>query len=157
MSKYDDASWHYDGDFPADLPKENGATHIGMYLTWCIDNNLLAEELEDDCAEEIQQVKNRTLTGAAFLLHCCDGKFTTDDLNDIGNAFTQDYYNDDTAFAQEFNDYFYDYAQLFDVAITADYLDQDSLYRVANTWSHYNRIQEVITQRFIAWQSYKAR
>ena len=30
MAKYDDASWHYGGDFPDDLPEENGATHIGM-------------------------------------------------------------------------------------------------------------------------------
>ncbi|WP_163023784.1 hypothetical protein [Pseudomonas viridiflava] len=26
--KYDDASWHYTGDFPADQPKEQGGTHI---------------------------------------------------------------------------------------------------------------------------------
>ncbi|WP_262497415.1 DUF7832 domain-containing protein [Pedobacter caeni] len=30
MAKYDDASWHYGGDFPKDLPQINGATHIGM-------------------------------------------------------------------------------------------------------------------------------
>ena len=28
--KYDDASWHYNGDFPTDLPVEAGATHIGL-------------------------------------------------------------------------------------------------------------------------------
>ena len=32
--KYDDASWHYEGAYPADLPPEAGATHIGMFLAW---------------------------------------------------------------------------------------------------------------------------
>jgi hypothetical protein len=32
--KYDDASWHYGGDFPADLPREAGSTHIAMFLAW---------------------------------------------------------------------------------------------------------------------------
>ena len=30
--KYDDASWHYGGDFPADLPQAAGATHIVMVI-----------------------------------------------------------------------------------------------------------------------------
>ncbi|RML48695.1 DUF7832 domain-containing protein [Pseudomonas avellanae] len=30
--KYDDASWHYNGNFPSDLPDTAGATHIGMFL-----------------------------------------------------------------------------------------------------------------------------
>lgn len=48
MAKYDDAAWHYNGDFPKDLPKENGATHIGMLLTWCIEMELVAEEQVED-------------------------------------------------------------------------------------------------------------
>jgi len=34
--KYDDASWHYGGDFPDDLPDEAGATHTGMFLAWAL-------------------------------------------------------------------------------------------------------------------------
>ncbi len=30
--KYDDASWHYGGEFPADSPDEFGGTHIGLSL-----------------------------------------------------------------------------------------------------------------------------
>ncbi|WP_265102660.1 hypothetical protein [Acinetobacter sp. 'aerobic (ED)'] len=41
--KYDDASWHYGGDFPADLPQEAGATHIGMFLTWMLLQTLLVK------------------------------------------------------------------------------------------------------------------
>jgi len=46
--KYDDASWHYDGEFPADLPPEAGATHIGMYLAWCLLNELAGPLYTDD-------------------------------------------------------------------------------------------------------------
>ncbi|MDI2590371.1 hypothetical protein POF45_02860 [Pseudomonas sp. 681] len=33
--KYDDARWHYAGDFPADQPQEQGGTHIALFLKWC--------------------------------------------------------------------------------------------------------------------------
>lgn len=32
--KNDDASCHYDGTFPKDLPAEAGTTHIGMFVAW---------------------------------------------------------------------------------------------------------------------------
>ena len=34
--KYDDASWHYGGDFPSELSSDAGATHIGMFVTWAL-------------------------------------------------------------------------------------------------------------------------
>lgn len=34
--KHDDYTWHLEGDFPADLPSEAAATHIGMFLAWAI-------------------------------------------------------------------------------------------------------------------------
>ena len=101
MAKYDDASWHYGGDFPDDLPEENGATHIGMFLTWCIDNDLLSEEQIEDSEDEIESVKNRKMTGAEFLIDICDEKFTDYDLNDIGNEFATDYYEDGTKFSKK--------------------------------------------------------
>jgi len=50
--KYDDASWHYDGDYPEDLPIENTSTHIGMFLKWCICKNFYSEFLMEDSEEE---------------------------------------------------------------------------------------------------------
>jgi hypothetical protein len=32
--KYDDASWHFGGEFPKDLPEEAAATHTGMFVAW---------------------------------------------------------------------------------------------------------------------------
>lgn len=34
MSKYDDVSWHYGGDFPKELTEKNASTHIGMFIGW---------------------------------------------------------------------------------------------------------------------------
>jgi len=33
MAKYDDASWHYGGEYPENISEENASTHIGMFLT----------------------------------------------------------------------------------------------------------------------------
>ena len=62
MSKYDDASWHYGGDFPEELPEKNGATHTGMFLNWCIQHDLISDELKEDSADEIETVSYTHLT-----------------------------------------------------------------------------------------------
>lgn len=41
--KYDDASWRYGGEFPAELDETAGATHIAMFAAWCVLNGLSAE------------------------------------------------------------------------------------------------------------------
>jgi hypothetical protein len=37
---YDKAKWHYEGDYPKDLPTENAFTHTGMFLAWLADTGL---------------------------------------------------------------------------------------------------------------------
>mgnify|MGYP000440686316 FL=1 len=157
MAKYDDASWHYGGDFPDDLPEENGATHIGMFLTWCIDNDLLSEEQIEDSEDEIESVKNRKMTGAEFLIDICDEKFTDYDLNDIGNEFATDYYEDGTKFSKKHKNYFGDYAEIFDIKVIDNNLDQDSLYRIENSWTNYDLIKSRIDKRFSEWKEFKAK
>ena len=34
--KYDDWSWHSGREFPAGLPPEAGAIHIGMFVAWAL-------------------------------------------------------------------------------------------------------------------------
>lgn len=157
MAKYDDASWHYGGDFPNDLPRENGATHIGMFLTWCIDNDLLSEEQIEDSEDEIESVKNRKMTGAEFLIDLCDEKFTDYDLNDIGNEFASDYYEDGTEFSKKHKNYFGDYAEIFDIKVIDNNLDQDRLYRIENSWTNYDLIKSRIDQRFSEWKEFKSK
>ena len=141
--KYDDYSWHYEGDYPDDLPAENAATHIGMFLAWCICNNLASDELKEDSGEDIEKVINGNMTGAQFLINNCDGKFCDNDLSEIGQKFAADYYNGDSAFSKEFSSYLEDYCKVFD--------DSNSIYRVEDSKENYIAISSVMDKRFDEW------
>ena len=155
MAKYDDASWHYGGEYPENLSNENAATHIGMFLTWCINNNLLSEELEEDSKDEIQSVKRREMTGAEFLIDLCDEKFSQHDLNDLGNGFAKAYYNDDTAFGKKFNSFGDDYSETFDRKAEENDFEYESFYHVEDTYENYDLIKPVIDQRFEEWREFE--
>ena len=150
MSKYDDASWHYEGDFPKDLPEVNGATHIGMLLTWIVETEQYSEEVKEDFSEELADVKSKTLTGAAFLMQCFDGKLSDYDLNDSGNEFVSAYYDEDSTFSKLFASYLQDYTNV----LNAD-AAYDSLYYIEDSWDNYAILKPVITQRFEEWKQFK--
>lgn len=135
----DRADWHYGGDFPVDLPIENGATHIGMYLTWIIKNNLQSEFLDEEMPEAINDLRKRKISGRDFLLDYCDEKFTEEELSQEGLAFTEDYYSED---------YISDYE-----ATLADGLA--SIYYVENSWENYDKIAPAISKRFNEWKKKK--
>lgn len=59
---YDKAKWHYESkDMPNELPEIAGATHIAFFVRWCVENDLMSREIEEDCAEELQQIKDKEL------------------------------------------------------------------------------------------------
>jgi len=135
----DRADWHYGGDFPNDLPIENGATHIGMYLTWIIKNNLQSEFIDEEMPEAINDLRKRKISSRDFLLDYCDEKFTEEELSEEGLAFTEDYYSED---------FISDYE-----AILADGLA--SIYYVENSWENYDKIAPAISKRFNEWKKKK--
>lgn len=139
----DRMDWHYGGDYPEGLPDENGGTHIGMYLTWIITNHLEGEDHQEDSQEELEAVRNRTMSGRDFLINMCDEKFIDTDLNEEGLAFTEYYYNGN-------NLYFSDYEK-------ALAKDLPSLYHVENTWDNYDRIAPVISATYQKWQTSQKR
>jgi hypothetical protein len=146
MAKYDDASWHYEGDYPEDLPNENAATHIGMFLAWCIENDLMSEEQKEESGEDIQKVIDHKMTGAEFLINNCDEKFIDEDLSEFGNDFTKAYYEDDAKFARKYSSYNEDFCFIFD--------EYESSYYVEDTWENYERLKKVIDQRFQEWKEF---
>lgn len=133
--KYDDASWHYGGDFPKGLPNENGATHIGMFLSWIIERDLVSDELRAEAAAELARVKRRKMTGAKFLMTVCDEKLSSADLSPEGNRFAKAYF---------MKEYLEDYADLFEP-------EHASLYDLADTWKNYDRLRPVLEKRYAAW------
>lgn len=137
--KYDDASWHSGGDYPKELPPENACTHMGIFLAWALENGLAGELHIEEWPEEIAAVLNRTITGAEFLSKNCDGKFTNEDLNKLGNQFTCEFYEDN---------YFEIYVEV------ADPNDAyETVYHIPNTWKIYDKVAPHITYAFDQWKN----
>lgn len=142
--KYDDASWHYGGNFPADLPPEAGATHIGMFVVWAWLNGLAGELRVEEFPEDIESARLRSQTPGALFRSACDEKFTAEDLNDEGNRFTVDYYGGGEPPTGP-HSYLEDYALHFS--------DDSSGYGVPDTWENFDSIAPVIRERFEQWRS----
>lgn len=145
MASIDRADWHYGGDFPENLPIENGGTHIGMYLNWIIDNDLIGVLHLEDSVDGIKEVKSRKISGRDFLFQHCDGKFWNEDLNEEGLEFTKYYYqslnNSDEAYGQYLNDYVDALGENF-----------DSIYEIPNTWKNYDKLVKIIDSRYQEWK-----
>ena len=104
--KYDDASWHYGGNFPKESPPEFGATHIALFMRWCFSKGWAGELHLEDEQEAIRQVVDGSLSATEYFLKYCDEKLTDEDFNAEGNAFVSAYYGKNGL-------YLYDYAEHF--------------------------------------------
>lgn len=138
--KYDDASWHYEADnFPKHLPPSAGATHTGMFLAWSILSGMVGELHAEDFPDDIQRLKERSVTPGAYFIQVCDGKFTDEELNEAGNQFAQEYFD------FENGRYLQDYENVLGSG------DESNLYAVADTWANFDRLKPVLDQRFKEW------
>jgi hypothetical protein len=142
VANIDRADWHYGGNYPKDLPPENGATHIGMYLAWIVHRNLGSNELRQHSGDTYKWVLDREVTGRELLLTKLDEKFFKELLSPEGQAFTQSYY-ESNAFA---NDY--------DRVLGGDL---PSLYHVADTWQNFDKLAPVLDERLAAWRALQER
>jgi len=141
--KYDDASWHSEGQFPEDLPPEAGATHTGMFLAWAFLSGLASETHLEDFPESLPLLVERSTTPGEFFLTTCDGKFTDEELNEEGNAFTVRYFDFDHG------KYLEDYQKTLGP-------DLPSLYAIEDTWENFDRLKPVLDQRYAEWQETSA-
>ncbi len=137
--KYDDASWHYGGNFPRDLPQSAGATHSGMFLAWALLSGLGGAIHTEEFPEELERLRTRTITPGQFLIDACDEKFTDEDLNDEGNAFAAAYFD------FERGSYIADYERVL-------VQDLPSQYHVADTWENFEKLKPILDQRFQEWR-----
>jgi len=106
--KYDDASWHYGGDFPEGQPDEYGATHIALFLRWCLAKGFAGHFIREEVPEGASRVVSGELSATTFFMEFCDGKLVDDMLNNEGNAFASYYYGDDGAYLGDYADQFAD-------------------------------------------------
>ena len=143
--KYDDASWHYGGDFPAGLPPQAGATHIAMFLGWAVLNGLAGEYHTTDAADGLTRLQRREVTPVQWFIQACDEKFTDEDLNDEGNTFAASYYAGEEGLHTAEGSYLADYCDTFPSA--------NSLYEVEDSWASFDAVAPKIVSRFNEWRS----
>ena len=129
--KYDDASWHYEGEYPADLPPEAGATHIGMFLAWMLLHGFASGDVQEDAAAELAALQRREISGAEFLRRVCD------------EALTED--------GEGYGLYIDDYIATF--ALSDDTDDDNCLYRLNDNWDNYDKLAAVIDRRYDEWRA----
>ena len=133
----DRAEWHYGGDYPKELPPENGGTHIGMYLAWIIQRDLGSAMLRKYARDSLSLLRERKITGRKLLFNELDEKFVGSLLTKVGKDFTRDYY--------ETSCYIDDYDTVLGGALP-------TLYHVEDSWDNYDKLAPVIDQRFSRWK-----
>ncbi len=144
--KYDDASWHYGGEFPDGLPEEAGATHIGMFASWALTRGLAGAIHHEDFPEALESLKQRRETPGSWFYKACDGKLIDEDLNDEGNRFAQFYYAEaDGQLIIRAGSFLADYEATFP--------EFDDLYSVTDTWESFDRLSPIIDRRFQEWRN----
>lgn len=143
--KYDDASWHYGGDFPQDLPSSAGATHIAMFVAWAAISGMAGLLHKEDFSEDFTALTARETTPTEWFLRVCDEKFTDEDLSDEGNLFAQNYYGGEDGLHTGEGSYLADY--------DAAFRSSPSLYHVPDGWVTFDTIEPTIRRRFEAWRN----
>lgn len=143
MATFDRIDWHNCGDYPENLPAENGGTHIGIYLAWIIENDLIGDLHRDDSQEALQKVLDREITGRDFLIEMCDEKFWDEDLNEEGIEFTKYYYESEVG-SNNYN-FLEDYAEALGEQV-------DSLYEIEDSWENYYKLKLIIDKRYNDWR-----
>ena len=104
--KYDDASWHSDGGFPADQPQEHGGTHIALFLKWCFVRGWAGDLHLEEEPDATRRVIAGELSATDFLFKYCDGKFTDEDISEFGQKFVEQYYGDEGLYLKDYSEHF---------------------------------------------------
>lgn len=141
--KYDDASWHSEGEFPAELPESAGATHIGMFLVWAWQNGLGGESFDDFSEEFEEALSERETSPGEIFTTLCDGKLIDEDLSEEGNAFANDYYEDTE------NGYLPDYLKTIASGLP-------TIYHADDTWDNFAVVSRMIGDRYTEWKTSRA-
>lgn len=153
---YDRIDWHSGGEYPADLPEENGGIHIGLFLAWAFSQGMVGEFHREESARLLGLLARREITGLVFLVEACDGKFWEEDLDERGNAFAIEYYDDKSAFAQQYGSYLNDYCDVFNRHADNEGFEYPSIYHVENNWENFERLKPVLDERLAQWKVWSA-
>ena len=143
--KYDDASWHYGGDFPPGLLENAGATHIAMFVSWAVLNGMAGNLHTSDFSEDLGKLSRQEIAPGEWFLSVCDGKFTDEDLNSDGNQFAAAYYANENGLHTGSGSYLADYDRTFS--------SSETLFHVPDTWETHAIVSQFIEARLARWQN----
>ncbi len=137
---FDKMDWHA-VTFPDSIPYENAGTHIGMYLAWLVNNDMIVQDWYDEFEGELGRVKNREMTGRELLLECFDETLLEDLMTDEALEFTSDYY--DSAYIDDYAD-----------ALCAEDVDSEfAVYLHEDSWDNYDKVEPVINAKYERWKN----
>lgn len=137
---YDKAKYHYEGDYPLGLPRNQAYVHTGFFLGWMTDHDLLSSQFIKDFNAEIQEFRDRKVTGPD-LYRRSGGVFDDTMVNEEGNLFTRYYFDFDNG------KYIRDYEELLAT-------DLPTFYHAEDSWVNYKMISNRIDERYLAWKSW---
>ena len=110
---------------------DRAAMHIGVFLAWCVNHDLVSETLKRQHADLLLKVRVRELDGSELLVRIAAGQLLRELLSETGQRFTDKYYGN----------YLADYAEALG-------LDPDCPYGVEDSWSAYDLVAPVLTKRW---------
>lgn len=138
---YDHISFHLER-FPAELKPQQAAHHIGYYYAWAVSQNLHSPEAED--LPSFPLLQGGYISGTDFILSEFDGGIDETCFNELGNRFTQYYYEDEEEGYGHFID---DYFQALDLN------SESGFYRTEDTPENQAKLNAVFQMAFEKWQN----
>ncbi|QEY24090.1 DUF7832 domain-containing protein [Neisseria animalis] len=141
---YDHILFHTEEDYPAGLPEENAATHIGMYFQWAASQGLVNPVWQSapETAADFAAMQQGSFSGAQFVLKHMGGAITPDDFTDVGQWFTEFYYDDEE---DGYGAFMEDYVAALDTPSLG------SIYHVADTPENFAALAPVFQTAFNRW------
>ncbi len=135
--EYDLWRWHVEGAFPENQPPEQGYVHIGVFLAWLIDHDMLdADWVESSGVDEaVAAVRSRDGSPCA-LRDRTDGRLAGEMLTVEGRAFTGAYYAPEYGYPRDWRRAFGRRADRYDVP---------------DGWPTYDVMAPLIDRRYRAW------
>lgn len=154
---YDKAKWHYGpGSQPMGLPAKVGAIHIAFFLRWCVENEMVEKEV-------LEELGHFNVTGKdwidypEFLVTHFSGVLDEELLNERGQAFAKEYYNDDTTkMAVHYDWYLQDYDTWVEQLFGPMYNAKTSMYEVEFDEENYKAVAEMIDRRYAQFLDFTA-
>lgn len=137
---YDHISFHLD-NFPKNLPPQHAAHHIGYYFSWAVSQNLHSYAVTT--LSNFLLLKSNNISGTTFILSELGGGIDETCFNDLGNHFTQFYYDDDEdGYGHFLSDYF----------LTLNIHTQEEFYNINDNLEIQNKLNITFQNAFDRWK-----